>query len=164
MGAERSLIERDRHDGDAVACLIAPQALAAGANNTPTVTMRGYERCLFCILGGAANDNAATLDVVVQQCDAAAASGTNKVLAGLYGTKAITQVTSGTGYAALNQKWLIEVATEEMDVDNGFDWLRLVITVSTDDTWMIAVEAQRSIADYEPVATTNITQVIGTTA
>ena len=165
MAAEGSLIERDRHDGDAVACVVAPQILAAGVTTTDTVSMRGYERCLWCILGGGANDAAATLDVVVQQCTQANDAGTDdKALAGLYGTKAITQVTSGTGYATLNQKWLIEVATEEMDVDACFDFLLLEITVSADDTWYVAVEAQRSGADFQPVAVTNITEAIGTTA
>lgn len=162
---ERSLVERDRHDGDAVACLLAPVVHAAGTFTTPTVSMRGYDRCLFSVLGGAANDDAATLDIVVHQCTQAADAGTDaKVLAGLYGTKAITTVTSGTDFATLNQKWLIEVSTEEMDVDANFDFLLLSITISTADTWAIAVEAQRSGADYEPVAVTNITQVIGTTA
>ena len=165
MGAERSLVERDRHDGDAVACLLEPQVVAAGTSTTPTVSMRGYDRCLFSILGGAANDGTATLDIVVHQCTQAADAGADaKVLAGLYGSKAITQVTSGTDFATLNQKWLIEVSTEEMDVDANFDFLLLSITVSTADTWTLAVEAQRSGADYEPVAVTNITEVIGTTA
>lgn len=171
---EDSLIERDRHDGDAVACLIAPQVLAAGATNTPTIFMGGrgapnadrgggYDRALFCILGGAANDATATLTMLVQQCNTAGGGGP-KPLAGLYGTKSIGPVTSGQGYATLNQKWLIEVAAEEMDVDNGFSWLRLVVTVSTADTWLVAVEAQRSGAAYEPVLQTNITGLIGTTA
>ena len=160
---EDSLIERDRHDGDAVACLLRPQALAVGTTNTPTVSMRGYDRVLFSILGGAETDGTGTLNAVVQQCNTAAGGGA-KVLAGLYGSKAITQVTAGTNYAGLNQKWLIEVSTEEMDVDNRFDWLRLAITVAVAGTWMIAVEAQRSGADYEPVAVTNITQVIRTSA
>jgi hypothetical protein len=171
---EDSLIERDRHDGDAVACLIEPQTLTAGVTTTPTIFMGGrvaaprgggYDRALFCILGGAANDAAATLDVVVHQCTQANDGGADaKVLAGLYGSKAITQVTAGTGYAALNQKWLIEVSTEEMDLDAYFCYLLLSITVSTADTWLLAVEAQRSGAAYEAVATTNITQAIGTTA
>lgn len=162
---EDSLIERDRHDGDAVACLVEPQILAAGVTTTPTVSMRGYDRVVFSILGGAANDANATLDVLVQQCTQANDAGADdKNLAGLYGSKAITQVTAGADFATLNQKWLIEVSTEEMDVDAYFDFLLLEITVSADDTWYIAVEAQRSGADYEPVATTNITQAIGTTA
>lgn len=160
---ENSLVERDRHDGDAVACLLAPVVHATGNFFTPTVSMRGYDRVLFSILGGAVNNAAATLDIVVQQCNTAAGGGP-KVLAGLYGTKAITQVTAGTDYATLNQKWLIEISTEEMDVDAGFDWLRLSITITGAYTWTLAVEAQRSGADYEPVATTNITQVIRTSA
>lgn len=162
---EDSLIERDRHDGDAVACLIAPVVHATGTFTTPTISMRGYDRALFCILGGAALDATSTLDVVVHQCTQAADAGADaKVLAGLYGSKAITQVVSGADFATLNQKWLIEVSTEEMDVDNGFDFLLLSIIISAADTWALAVEAQRSGADYEPVAVTNITEAIGTTA
>ena len=162
---EDSLIERDRHDGDAVACVLEPQTLAAGTATTPTICMRGYDRVLFIIQGGAANDANATLDAVVHQCTQAADAGADaKVLAGLYGSKAITQVTAGAGFATLNQKWLIEVSTEEMDVDANYDYLLVSYTVSTADTWLLAIDTERSGADYEPVATTNITQAIGTTA
>ena len=172
---EDSLIERDRHDGDAVACLVAPgPAIAAGTYTTPTIFMGGrvaaprgggYDRALFSILGGPANDAGATLDVVVHQCTQAADAGADaKVLAGLYGSKAITQVTAGAGFATLNQKWLIEVSAEEMDVDGGYCYLLLSYTISAGDTWYLAVEAQRSGAAYEAVATTHITQAIGTTS
>jgi len=171
---EDSLIERDRHDGDTVACLLPPTTIAAGAYTTSTIFMGGrvaaprgggYDRAMFCILGGAANDATATLDAVVHQCTQANDGGADaKVLAGLYGSKAITQVTSGAGFATLNQKWLIEVSTEEMDLDNGFSYLLLSYTVSAGDTWLLAIEAQQSGSAYEPVATTNITQAIGTTA
>ena len=117
------------------------------------------------MLGGGANDATATLDVVVHQCTTANDTGTDeKVLAGLYGTKAITQVTSGSGYATLNQKWLIEVRAEEMDVDAGFRYLLLSYAISGGDTWLLAIEAVRSWYSYEPVAQTNATEVIGTTA
>jgi len=171
---ENSLIERDRHDGDAVACLVAPQTVAAGTFTTPTIFMGGrvaaprgggYDRALFYIQGGAANDATATLDAVVHQCTQAADAGADaKVLAGLYGSKAITQVTSGAGFATLNQKWLIEVSAEEMDLDNGFCYLLISYTVSAADTWLLAIGAQRSGAAYEPVARTNITQAIRTSS
>lgn len=161
MGAERKIYERDRHDGDAVACSLAPQIVAAGVTNTPTVTMQGYDQVLWCLLGGAANDAAATLDAVVMQCTQAAdAGGDAKVLAGLLGSKAITQVAGGASFESLNQKWLLHVRTEEMDVDGGFNFLFLRITISAQDTWYLACEAVRSSASYEPVATTNITQVV----
>ena len=174
---EVSLIERDRHDGDAVACLIPPQLIVAGTVTTPTIFMGGrvaaprgggYDRALFSILGGAASANNATLTITVYQHTAAAVQGVavpvgSKVLAGLYGTKVIGPVTSGGSFATLNQKWLIEVSTEEMDVDNRFSYLLLEIVVGVAN-WNLAVEAQRSGAAYEPVARTNIHTAIGTTS
>jgi len=175
---EDSLIERDRHDGDDVACMLAPVVVTAGSHDTHTIYMGGtgapaaaaargggYDRALWCILGGAANDATATLTMTVYQCTSANnALADAKVLAGLYGTKVIGPVTSGGGFATLNQKWLIEVAAEEMDVDNRFSYLFLRYVVSTADTWALAIEAQRSGAAYEPVLHTNITALIGTTA
>ena len=161
MGAERKIYERDRHDGDAVACLLAPQNLAAPGVDTPTVYMRGFDQVLFCVLGGVANDAQATLDLQVRQCTQANdAGGDSKVLAGLLGNKAITQMTADAAFSVLNDKWLLHIRTEEMDVDAGFDYLELRITISAQDTWYLAVEAVRSTASYEPVATTNITQVV----
>jgi len=158
---ERHLFERDRHDGDAVACLLEPQTLAAGVATTPTVHMQGFDHVIFEVLGGAANDATATLDIVVHQCTQAADAGADaKVLAGNYGTKAITQVTSGAGFATLNDLWLLEVKTEEMDVDGGFDFLLLSYTVSAADTWLLAIKAMRGLASYEPVATTNVTEIV----
>jgi len=143
--------------------LLEPTSVAAGAYNTPTIHMKGFERALFCILGGAIGAAAATLDLVVYQCTTADNSlGDAKVLAGLYGTKAIATETSGTDYAGMNQKWLIEVKTEEMDVDNHFDFLFLRYTV-TAQTWLLAIEAVRSVAHYEPTVHPNIDQVVPTT-
>ena len=160
---ERFIIERDRHDGDHEACLLEPTSVAAGAYNTPTIHMKGFERALFCVLGGAVGAAAATLDLVVYQCTTRDNSlGDAKVLAGIYGTKAIAQETSGTDYAGMNQKWLIEVKTEEMDVDNHFDYLFLRYTVAA-QTWLLAIEAVRSVAHYEPTVHPNIDQVVPTT-
>lgn len=161
MGSERKIYERDRHDGDAVACLLAPVNHAAGTFTTPTVNMQGFDQVLFCILGGVANDAAATLDVVIHQCTQANDGGGDaKVLAGRLGSKAITQVTAGAGFSLRNNKWLLHIRTEEMDVDAGFDFLLASITISAGDTWYLAVEAVRSTASYEPVALTNITENI----
>lgn len=158
---ERHLFERDRHDGDLVACILEPQTLTAGVTTTATVNMQGFDRCLFEVLGGAANASPTTLDIVVHQCTQAADAGADaKVLAGNYGTKAITQVTAGAGFATLNDLWLLEVKTEEMDVDGGFEFLLLSITVSAADTWVLGVKAMRAIASYEPVAVTNVTEVV----
>jgi len=147
--------------GDLVACLLEPQTLAAGVTNTPTVDMSTYGRVLFLILGGAANDATATLDAVMQQCTQANDAGTDaKVLAGVRGTKAIAQVTSGAGFATLNQLWLLECRAAEMDTNNAFAFLRLQITVSAGDTWFLGVAPLRDVAAYEPVANTLVTEIV----
>ena len=178
MGTERKIYERDRHDTDSSACLVAPRTVAAGTWYTPTVDMAGFDRCLICILGGESSDQGATLAVQVQQATAAVAAPTPpdptppaaatglKALAGAAGAKVISD--SGTGnysyagyyYYYMDRKWLIHVKSEEMDVDNGFRYLQVVYTVSAGDSWNLAMEAVRSTASYEPVATTNITQVV----
>ena len=171
---ERKIYERDRHDADAEACLLAPVVQAAGTYYTTTIDMAGFDRCLVCVLGGVSNDAGATLAVEVRQATAAnvnptppiAAATGLKALAGAAGAKVITD--SGTGnysyagsyYYGGNAKWLIHVKSEEMDVDAGFRYLQVVYTISADDTWALAMEAVRSTASYEAVATTNITQVV----
>lgn len=171
---ERQIYERDRHDADAAACLLAPHQAAAGTLYTTTIDMAGFDKVLFCILGGVAGDAGATLAVQVGQATAAVTNPTPpiaaatgfKALAGSLGAKVISD--SGTGnysyagsyYYGANRKWLIHISTEEMDVDNGFRYLQVQYTISAGDTWYLAMEAVRSIAGYEPVATTNITQVV----
>jgi len=158
---ERKIYERDRHDGDAVACMLTPQNLGTGVTDTDTVNMQGFDQVLWCLLGGVANDAAATLDAVVMECTQANdAGGDAKVLTGLLGSKAITQFLADAAFSVLDDKWLLHVRTEEMDVDAGFNFLFLRITVSAGDSWYLACEAVRSSASYEPVAVTNITEVI----
>jgi len=112
-------------------------------------------------LGGAANDATATLDCVVHQCTQAAdAGGDAKIMAGKRATKAIAQVTAGAGFATLNDVWLLEVRAEEMDVNNAFGFLLLSITVSAGDTWLLGAVALRDVRGYEPVPTTNVTEVV----
>jgi hypothetical protein len=186
MGTERLLTERSRYTGDTDnietakslatycgPCLLAPQTVAAGGPYyTCTIDMRGYEKALFCILGGAAGDRDATLVVEVLQATAPA------VVAGTIATggKSITGTGHATGkyisesplgnysyggwyYYNANRKWLIEVDVEEMDVDNGFRYLQVTYTVAG-GTWLLAMEAERSLASYEPCAQTYADQVI----
>lgn len=160
-GMTECLYEILKVDGDAVACILPPQNLGAGATTTPTIDMSTYRRVLFAVLGGASANNNDTLDIVVHQCTQANdAGGDAKVLAGKRGSKVVPQVLSGAGFATLNDLWLIEVRAEEMDVNNGFGFLLLSITVSAGDTWYLAAVAIRDVRGYEPVPTTNVTLVV----
>lgn len=146
--------------GDTVACLIPPQTKAAGTTVTTTIDMSGYGRALFVVLGGAANDAAAQLTLSVLQCTTANdVGGDAKALAGKRLAKAIATVTSGAGFATLNQLWLIEVRAEEMDVNNGFAFLELQTIVSIGDTWLLAAVALRESAAYEPVDNALVTTI-----
>lgn len=160
-GMTECLYEQLRIDGDAVASILAPQNLTAGVTPTPTVDMSTYRRVLFVLRGGAANDAAATLDCVVHQCTQANDGGGDaKILAGKRGTKAIAQVTAGGGFAALGDVWVLEVRAEEMDVNNAFGFLLLSITVSAADTWYLSAGSIRDVRAYEPVPTTNVTEIV----
>jgi len=182
------MTERDRYTGDydtvesepeppVGPCLLAPQTLAVGVHYTPTVDMQGYEKCLFDILGGAADHQDCSLEIVVLQSTTPvatqAAAPDAKVLAGLAGSKYISEeewaalehdyAYSGYYYYKMNRKWLIEVDVEEMDVDNLFRYLQLAITVGSEGTctgWMLAAEAIRSLASYEPCPQTHADQVV----
>jgi hypothetical protein len=185
MGTERKLTERSRYTADfdtvqtgpltplayAGPCLLPPQVVAAGGPYyTTTIDMQGYEKALFCILGGAGGDRDVTLAVEVLQATAAQGVGNTiatgaKALAGLGGAKVISD--SGTGnysyggwyYYNMNRKWLIEVDVEEMDVDAGFRYLQVAFTVAG-GTWLLAMEAERSLAGWEACAQTNADQVV----
>jgi len=184
MGTERKLIERSRYTGDYDTtdstggpanqqigpCLLAPQSIPVGGPYyTPTIDMQGYEKALFCILGGASVGNLDTLVVTILQCTGPAATeviGANaKVLAGLAGSKYISDSVggdyslSGYYYYNMNRKWLIEVDVEEMDVDAGFRYLQARYTVAG-HAWMLAMEGERSLASYEACPQTNADQVV----
>jgi hypothetical protein len=185
MGTERKLTERSRYTADADTietgpltplaycgpCLLAPQTVAAGGPYyTCTIDMKGYEKALFCILGGAAGDRDATLTLDILQATAAQTVGNTiatgaKVLAGLAGTKQISDAAGGNYsyggwyYYNANRKWLLEVDVEEMDVDAGFRYLQVRFTVAG-GTWLLAMEAERSLASYEPCPQTNADQVV----
>lgn len=152
---ERKLYELNRLDTDTVPCLVEPQVLAAGVTSTAWLGMLYYDRIMFLIAGGAANDAAATLDVQVNQATSNAGAG-SKVIAG----KAIATVTAGAGFATLDQLFLIHVDISELDVDGYYAYVNLDITVSTADTWTIAVLPLREHRVFEVVPRGNVTQLI----
>jgi len=182
MGTEREMVERDRYTSDydtieqggqAGPCLLAPTAVAGGVHFTQTIDMQGYEKVVFDICGGRATGNLnTTLAVVVLQSDTpqplAAIAANAKTLAGLYGSKYISDSVLGNYsyvgyygyYYGMNRKWLIEVDVEEMDVDNMFRYLQLMYTVSGQDTWLLSIEAIRSEASYEPCPQTGADEVV----
>lgn len=152
---ERKLYELNRFDTDTQASLIEPQALAAGTTNSIWLGMANYNKAIFVIQGGAANDAAATLDVLVREAQDNVGGGAQAITG-----KAITQVVADVGFATLNDLWLIHVETPEMDVNNVYTHLQLQVIVSTDDTWEISAICMRQTRRYEPAPTTQVTELI----
>ena len=154
-----ALYESLKLDGDAEDCILAPQTLAAGANDSAWISMAGYRNALFIVQLGALNDAAATVDIVIEQATDNAGTGA-KALAGRRGAKAATQITAGAGFATGNRLVLLYVRAEEMDVNNAFNFLNCEITVSAGDTCLASVVCARDVAEYKPVTTTNVEEVV----
>jgi len=94
----------------------------------------------------------ATVDVSLRQ--ATVAAGTDaKAIAG----KAITQLTQAGGDAGSTV--VIEVRTEELDVDGGFCFLGATLTVEG-NTADISILALAGCSNYAPVPTTNWTEIV----
>jgi hypothetical protein len=182
MGTERQMTERDRYTSDydtieqggrAGPCLLPPTVVAGGTWYTTAVDMQGYEKVVFDICGGVAIGGPdTTLAIRVLQSATpqplnAIAVGA-KVLAGIHGSKFISDSILGDYsyvgyygyYYGMNRKWLIEVDVEEMDVDNMFRYLQLEYIVSAQDTWLLSIEAIRSLASYEACPQTGADEVV----
>lgn len=84
----------------------------AGGESTEWVAMTNYHRAVVMVFCGALTG---TLDVAVWQATNAAGAGA-KVVTG----KAITQLAATDDY----DQCIIELKTEELDVDGGFDYIR----------------------------------------
>lgn len=94
----------------------------------------------------------ATFDVDLEQASSPAA-GTRKAITG----KSTTQLTQAGGDG--NQVLMIELATEELDVNGGFEYVNLELTPGT-----AAVEFSAFILGYstrfKPVPTTNVEEIV----
>jgi len=88
-------------------------AAHAGGESTEWVSLANYHRAVVMVFAG---NLAGTLDAAVWQATNAAGAGA-KVVAG----KAITQLTATDDQS----KCIIELQTEELDVDGGFDHIRV---------------------------------------
>lgn len=94
----------------------------------------------------------ATVDVELRQATTAAATD-DKAITG----KAITQLTQAGGDAGSTV--VIEVRTEELDVDGGFCYIGALLTVAG-NTADIGIVALAGCSNYVPVPTTNWTEIV----
>jgi hypothetical protein len=127
-------------------------SLGPAATASAYVSLQNYHRAWLVINVGAIAGGG-TLDAILQQATDTAGGGV-KPIAG----KAITQLTQAGGDG--DDLVCIELRTEELDVQNGFDCVRFLITTGAAAAEYSAV-LYGGVTRYAPVPTTNWTEIIG---
>src|SRR5512139_1476976 len=138
------------------ACLLynlAPISVSNGAEVfTSYVSLANYHRAAIIIHTGVMSSGS-TLDAVVHE--ATDTSGTGAQHLGT--SKAITQLTQAGSDS--NKDVIIEVRTEELDVDDGYDCIALGYTVGTAAT-LLSIEIYGLVPRFAPVATTAWDEIV----
>jgi hypothetical protein len=128
-----------------------PDVVAIGVHASPFFNLANHQRAVVILLVG---DMQAGATVDMQLWQATTQAGANaKIIAG----KAITQLTQAGGDG--NDSLIVEVRTEELDVDGGFTFVNAIITVAG-DTVELASLALLGCSNYSPVATTRWTEIV----
>ena len=101
---------------------IDPASISAGTVTTGWVSAGNHHNLLAVIQTGALG-TAATLDAKLQQASDSSGTGAKDITG-----KAITQIVKASGD---NKQALINLRPDELDVANGFAYVRLSLTVGT---------------------------------
>jgi hypothetical protein len=102
---------------------INPQSAAAGTLTTGWIDVSKWGSVQAVLLAGALGASA-TVDAKFEQASAAGGTGAKDVTG-----YAITQLTkAGTDD---NKQVIVNLPTEKLDINNGFRWVRLSVTVAT---------------------------------
>lgn len=129
-----------------------PANKAAATHATAWVSLQDYHRAWFVVEVGVMAAGA-TLDAGIQQATDTAGTGA-KAITG----KTITQLTQAGGDG--NQILCIELQTEELDVDGGFDCVRGYLTVGT-NTVYAACQLYGADTRFAAPPTTNWEEIVG---
>ncbi len=134
----------------AVAGTINPSSQAAGTLTSGWVAAADYEHFLAVLMVGALGASA-TVAAKIEQATSAGGAGAKDVT-GL----AITIITTGN-----NQQALINVDQNDLDINGGFAFIRLSVTVATAATLTSAV-LLGCAPNYAPVAqAATVLQTVG---
>ena len=136
-----------------LAGVIDPDAYAANAYSTGWVHMGLYEAIQAIVLAGTMASTS-TVDAKLEQAQDGSGTGV-KDIAG----KALTQLTeAGTDS---DKVAIINCRSDELDVANGFDYVRLTVTVAEAASDMAAIILGHN-ARYAPAAdVTTVDEVVG---
>ena len=113
--------------------------------------MANHQRAVAILLVGTMGQGATVDFVLMQATDTAGTAA--KAIAG----KAITQLTQAGGDG--NDACIIEVRTEELDVDGGFDCVGGILTVAN-TACDIGVLGLMGCSNYVPVPVANWTEIV----
>ena len=128
-----------------------PANKAIAAHTTAWTSMASHQRAIYVVRVGVMAA-ASTLDFKLQQ--ATDSSGTSaKDISG----KAITQLTQAGGDGS--DTVAIELHTEDLDVDGGFDYIRGYLTV-TGNTVYCEVIPIKFAANYPPVSPSAVAEIV----
>jgi len=128
-----------------------PALKAVAAHNTTWTSMANHQRAIYIVRVGVMTA-LSTLDFKLQQATAAAGTGAKDISG-----KAITQLTQAGGDGS--ETVAIELRTEELDVDGGFDYIRGVLTVGTDTVYCEVIPIKFA-ANYPPVSTSAVAEIV----
>lgn len=109
-------------EGHAILATLDPVSQGAATVNTGWVSMALFHS-LVALIGTGVMGASGTLDAKLQQATSAAGAGVKDITG-----KAITQIVKASGD---NKQAMIELRDTDLDVNNGFAFVRLQVTVGT---------------------------------
>jgi len=129
--------------------VIAPQSAAVGTLTSGWISMSQFEALLAVVQNGTLGASA-TVDAKVQQATDSSGTGAKDL--------AVTVMTQNVKATDDNKVNLINVLERDLDIANGFGWVRLSVTVGTAAS-LLAAQIFGVNARYAPENTLNSTSV-----
>ncbi len=130
---------------------LPPEDFGPGTNNGAWVSLRDYHRAVALLHVGVITATG-TVDFSLEQAQDAAGTGA-KAITG----KAITQLTQAGGDG--DQIVAIELRTEELDVNGGFEYVRAVLVTGTAAA-LVSNILLGIVPRFPPVPVTNWSEVV----
>ncbi len=135
----------------AVLATINPISQAAGSVSTGWVNTGNFERLMALVQTGVLGTSA-TVDAKIQQASDASGTGAKDVTG-----KAITQIVKATGD---NRQAMINLRPEELDTNNGYEYIRVTLTVGTAAS-LVCLNLLGSVAKEAPVSQSLVAEIVG---
>ena len=131
---------------------VDPDAYAPAALSSDWVDMGDYDQLLVVVMTGALTSGSSTIDAKLQEATSAAGAGAKDISG-----KAITQVAAASPPTD-DQQFIINLRAAELDKDNKFRYVKLILTVGAGaadcGAVLLGVKAR-----YEPASGTDLASV-----